>query len=293
MTIRFTDGFLQNQSPFFANVPPEIHDMILINLFGKRRLHIERAPQPSGNDREQKARTRPTGRQWVHFLCFEGSYQHFHDDEEDAYWRYYLSSAFILTCKRAFEQGIKILYQTNTFEFEASGEFMEFQRYQIAPDLKHLLTHIDTPVSIEFSDLVCYGSELEKTGRPQPTRFTMLCHTLSKMKQELNLRFHVHMSNGEPWLKHTAESKRLASQAIKVGLETLVGNGRVTCVIDGCGMDGFSDLVKGIWSKKLEGGLKLNMCPHKPPSRYDSSSDEEQDDDSSTDSESNEQVDEE
>ncbi|SCO88454.1 uncharacterized protein FRV6_12581 [Fusarium oxysporum] len=253
MTIRFTDGFLQNQSPFFANVPPEIHDMILINLFGKRRLHIERAPQPSGNDREQKARTRPTGRQW----------------------------------------GIKILYQTNTFEFEASGEFMEFQRYQIAPDLKHLLTHIDTPVSIEFSDLVCYGSELEKTGRPQPTRFTMLCHTLSKMKQELNLRFHVHMSNGEPWPKHTAESKRLASQAIKVGLETLVGNGRVTCVIDGCGMDGFSDLVKGIWSKKLEGGLKLNICPHKPPSRYDSSSDEEQDDDSSTDSESNEQVDEE
>jgi hypothetical protein len=113
------------------------------------------------------------------------------------------------------------------------------------------------------------------------------------MKQELNLRFHVHMSNGEPWPKHTAESKRLASQAIKVGLETLVGNGRVTCVIDGCGMDGFSDLVKGIWSKKLEGGLKLNMCPHKPPSRYDSSSDEEQDDDSSTDSESNEQVDEE
>ncbi|EWY86467.1 hypothetical protein FOYG_11003 [Fusarium oxysporum NRRL 32931] len=166
MTIRFTDGFLQNQSPFFANVPPEIHDMILINLFGKRRLHIERSPQPSGTDREQKARNRPTDRQWVHFLCFEGSYQHFHDDEEDAYWRYYLSSAFILTCKRAFEQGIKILYQTNTFEFEASGEFMEFQRYRIAPDLKHLLTHIDTPVSIEFSDLVCYGSELEKTGRP-------------------------------------------------------------------------------------------------------------------------------
>lgn len=121
----------------------------------------------------------------------------------------------------------------------------------------------------------------------------MLCHTLSKMKQELNLRFHVHMSNGEPWPKHTAESKRLASQAIKVGLDTLVGNGRVTCVIDGCGMDGFSELVKGIWSKKLEGGLKLNMCPHKPPSCYDSSSDEEQDDDSSTDSESNGQVDEE
>ncbi|KAJ4135778.1 hypothetical protein NW765_009758 [Fusarium oxysporum] len=148
----------------------------------------------------------------------------------------------------------RFFYQTNTFEFEASGEFMEFQRYRIAPNLKRLLTHIDTPVSIEFSDLVCYGSELEKTGRPQPTRFTMLCHTLSKMKQELNLRFHVHMSNGEPWPKHTAESKRLASQAIKVGLETLVGNGRVTCVIDGCGMDGFSELVKGIWSKKLEGG---------------------------------------
>lgn len=52
MAIRFTDSLLQNQSPFFANVPPEIHDMILISLFGKRRLHIEWAPQPNGNDRE-------------------------------------------------------------------------------------------------------------------------------------------------------------------------------------------------------------------------------------------------
>ncbi|KAG5798240.1 hypothetical protein H9Q69_002713 [Fusarium xylarioides] len=243
---------------------------------------------PNGNDREQKASL-----QWTHFLCFEGSYRHFHYDEEDGYGRYCLSSGFILTCKRAFEQGIKILYQTNTFKFEAMNEFMEFQRYHIAPDLSHLLSHIDTPVSIEFSDLVCYGSELEKMGRPQPIKFTMLCHTLSKMKQDLNLRFHVHMSNGEPWHRHTAESKRLAGQAIKFGLETLVGNGRVTCVIDGCGMDGFSELVKGIWSEKLEEGLKLNMCPHKPPSRYVSSSEGEQDDDSSTDGESNGQVDEE
>ncbi|KAF4493262.1 actin filament organization app1 [Fusarium agapanthi] len=181
------------------------------------------------------------------------------------------SSGFILTCKRAsllvltatvtnghtatsFEQGIKILYQTNTFEFEAMDEFMEFQSYQIAPDLNHLPTHIDTPVSIKFSDLVCYGSGLGKTGRPQPIKFTMMCHTLSEMKQELNLRFHVYMSNGEPWPRHTAKSKRLAGQAIKVGLETLVGNGRVTCVIDGCGMDVFSELVKGIWSEKLERG---------------------------------------
>ncbi|KAF4436926.1 hypothetical protein FACUT_6056 [Fusarium acutatum] len=290
MAIRSTDCSLQNQSPFFAIVPPEIHDMILINLF-KRRLHIECAPQPNSNDREQKASL-----QWTHFLCFEGSYRHFHYDEEDGYWRYYLSSGFILTCKRAhtaasFEQGIKIIYQTNTFEFEAMDEFMEFQRYRIAPDLKHLLTHIDTPVSIEFSDLVCYGSEFEKTGRPQPIKFTMLCHTLSKMKQDLNLRFHVHMSNGEPWHRHTAESKRLAGQAIKVGLETLVGNGRVICVINGCSMDGFSELVKGIWSEKLEGRLKLNMCPRKPPSRYDLSSEGEHD--SSTDGESNDQVDEE
>ncbi|CZR41348.1 uncharacterized protein FPRO_10937 [Fusarium proliferatum ET1] len=284
MAIRFTDGLLQNQSPFFANVPPEIHDMILINLFGKRRLRIEWAPQQNGNDREHKARNRPNVLQWTHFLFFKGSSQHFHDDEDDQHWRYYLSSGFILTCKRAFERGIKILYQTNTFEFESMNEFMEFQRYQIAPDLNHLLTHIDTPVSIEFSDLVCYGSELEKTRRPQPIGFTMQCHTLSKMKQDLNLCFHVHMSNGEPWPRHTAESKRLAGQAVKVGLETLLSNGRVTCVIDGCGMDGFSEIVKEIWSKKLEGGLKLYMCPYKPSSRYDSSSEGEQDDDSPTDS---------
>ncbi|KAF5564303.1 hypothetical protein FNAPI_2196 [Fusarium napiforme] len=113
------------------------------------------------------------------------------------------------------------------------------------------------------------------------------------MKQDLKLRFHVDMSNREPWHRHTAESKRLAGQAIKTRLETLVGNGRVTCVLHGCGMDGFSELVKGIRSEKLEAGLKLNMCPHKPPSRYDSSSEREQDDDASTDGESNGQVDEE
>ncbi|KAF5651299.1 actin filament organization app1 [Fusarium tjaetaba] len=193
----------------------------------------------------------------------------------------------------SFEQGIKILYQSNTFEFEVMSAFMEFQRNQIAPDLNHLLTHVDTRVSIEFNDLVCYGSELEKTGRPQPIKFTILCHTLSKMRQDLKLRFHVDMSNREPWHRHTAESKRLAGQAIKTGLETLVGNGRVTCVLHGCGMDGFSELVKGIRSEKLEAGLKLNMCPHKPPSRYETSSEEEQDGDASTDGESNGQVDEE
>ncbi|KAF5579928.1 actin filament organization app1 [Fusarium subglutinans] len=172
------------------------------------------------------------------------------------------SSGFILTCKRAghtatsFEEGKKILYQTNTFKFKAMDELMEFQSYQIAPDLNHLLTHINTPVSIKFSDLVCYGSELGRTGRPQTLNFTMMCHTLSEMKQELNLRFHVYMSNGEPWPRHTAESKRLAGQATKFGVETLVGNGRVTCVIDGCGMDGFPELVKRIWSEKLEGGVE-------------------------------------
>lgn len=82
--------------------------------------------------------------------------------------------------------------------------------------------------------------------RPQHIGFTMLCHNLSKKKQDLNLRFHVHMSNGEPWPRHTAESKRLAGQAVKVGLETLLSNGRVTCVIDGRGMDGFSEIVKEI-----------------------------------------------
>lgn len=115
------------------------------------------------------------------------------------------------------------------------------------------------------------------------------------MKQDLNLRFHVHMRNGEPWPRHTAESKteskRLAGQAVKVGLETLLSNGRVTCVIDGCGMDGFSELVKQIWSEKLEEGLKLYMCSHKLPSRYDSSSKGGQDDGSPTDGESNGQVD--
>lgn len=129
MAIRFTDGLLQNQSPFCASVPPEIHDMILINLFGKRRLRTEWAPQLNGNDREQKARNRPNVLQWTHFVCFKGLSQHFHDDEDDQHWRYYLSSGFILTCKRAlvillvltatvsnghtaasFEQGVKILY---------------------------------------------------------------------------------------------------------------------------------------------------------------------------------------
>ncbi|EWG52789.1 hypothetical protein FVEG_17018 [Fusarium verticillioides 7600] len=67
MAIRFTDYSLQNQSPFFFNVPPEVYDMVLINLFGKRRLHIECAPQPNGNARGPKASLR-----WTHFHCFEG-----------------------------------------------------------------------------------------------------------------------------------------------------------------------------------------------------------------------------
>jgi hypothetical protein len=125
----------------------------------------------------------------------------------------------------SFEQGIKILYQSNTFEFEVMSAFMQFQRHQIAPDLNHLLTHIDTRVSIEFNDLVCYGSELEKTGRPQPIKFTMLCHTLSKMKQYLKLRFHVDMSNREPWHRHTARAIDLRARLLKPDLRRLLAMG--------------------------------------------------------------------
>jgi len=90
------------------------------------------------------------------------------------------------------------LSKASRFLVEAMNEFISSQRYEIAPGLNHLLTHIDTPESVEFSDLVCYGSELERTTRPQPIPLTILCHTLLKMKQDFTLRFHVHMSNGEP-----------------------------------------------------------------------------------------------
>ncbi|RSM06126.1 hypothetical protein CDV31_009302 [Fusarium ambrosium] len=111
----------QPNSPFFEKLPPEIRKMIYTELFGSRLVHIlfhsSEFLKPEFSYAKEGAPPRRKIPGWAHCVCQQGieapPHQH---SEEDHEW-YYLSASIIFTCKYAFEEGIPILYGSNTLSY--------------------------------------------------------------------------------------------------------------------------------------------------------------------------------
>ncbi|RSL47572.1 hypothetical protein CEP54_013330 [Fusarium duplospermum] len=120
----------QLKSPFFKKFPPEIRKMIYTELFGSRLVHVlfhssvYLKPEFSYTKEGAPPRRKIPG--WAHCVCQQDieALPHQHS-EEDHEWCY-LSASIIFTCKYAFEEGMPILYGSNTLSYCPSSAYWSF-----------------------------------------------------------------------------------------------------------------------------------------------------------------------
>ncbi|KAF4954228.1 hypothetical protein FSARC_12198 [Fusarium sarcochroum] len=158
----------QRESPLFAKLNYDIREMIYRELFGRFRLRIyTRVPAWIA--------LRNGG--WKHFIYARNPLM----PDAAIRERRFLSAGVLFTCKKAYDEGVSILYGSNTFAFATSAKYYYFIRQ--CPERIFLLR------SCEFHCKLCvpgpdlaldfdsFTSALEAFGRP-------------RMKVSLQLRLH-------------------------------------------------------------------------------------------------------
>ncbi|KAI8718541.1 hypothetical protein NCS52_00633200 [Fusarium sp. LHS14.1] len=130
--VRFETGDEQSHSKFFTKLHPDVRREIFLHLFGSRYVHV--IFTSSGmNARKFWRHDHPplTHVGWLHCVCRSGAQLLPHEHEEECHkWRY-LSTNILWTCKRAYEEGVALLYHTNAFLFERSIDVINFNTLTI------------------------------------------------------------------------------------------------------------------------------------------------------------------
>ncbi|KAF4981788.1 hypothetical protein FZEAL_2461 [Fusarium zealandicum] len=103
---RYPDAHPQNNSAFFAKLPPEIRHMVYVKLIGARMIHLRFRFVYTGLKEADC---------WSHFFC-HGTTQECPQTPRDI--RLLGAINFLVTCRQFFESGIQALYMTNTLVFE-------------------------------------------------------------------------------------------------------------------------------------------------------------------------------
>ncbi|KAL2836992.1 hypothetical protein BJY01DRAFT_221394 [Aspergillus pseudoustus] len=121
---------LQEQSPFFTKLPPEIREMIYVHAFGSRRIHMDfdfhRVSTKRGRwgwwhrvcDDAENCLANKT------FVCAEAAateesmLRHGSGAWVKQGFQYYVAAVnWLRCCKLGFQESLPILYKTNTFVF--------------------------------------------------------------------------------------------------------------------------------------------------------------------------------
>ncbi|UPL01486.1 hypothetical protein LCI18_012420 [Fusarium solani-melongenae] len=152
--VRFETGDEQKYSRFFTKLHPDVRREIFLHLFGSSHVHVMFTSSYEMNNRKFWRHGRPplTHVGWLHCVCKSGAKRLPHEHDEDIHkWRY-LSTNILRTCRRAYEEGIALLYHTNTFLFEKSIDVINFNTLAIDHlcFIRSLELHItiDRPTSV-------------------------------------------------------------------------------------------------------------------------------------------------
>ncbi|KAJ4211387.1 hypothetical protein NW759_012588 [Fusarium solani] len=132
--VRFGTGDEQSHSKFFTKLHPDIRREIFLHLFGSRHVHLMFINgRGMNNDEEFWRHGHPplTHLGWLHCVCRSGAklLPHAHNESRHK-WRY-LSTKILWTCKRAYEEGIALLYSTNTFLCQNPIDLINFNSIAI------------------------------------------------------------------------------------------------------------------------------------------------------------------
>ncbi|KAL6363749.1 hypothetical protein LRP88_03171 [Fusarium phalaenopsidis] len=131
--VRFGTGDEQSHSKFFTKLHPDVRREIFLHLFGSRHLHVMFTSSRDMNARKFWRHGHPplTHVGWLHCVCRSGAKLLPHEHDEECHkWRY-LSTNILWTCRRAYEEGVALLYHTNTFLFEKSIDVINFNTLAI------------------------------------------------------------------------------------------------------------------------------------------------------------------
>ncbi|KAI8668949.1 hypothetical protein NCS57_00708100 [Fusarium keratoplasticum] len=130
--VRFETGDEQSHSRFFTKLHPDVRREIFLHLFGSRHVHVMFSSCEM-NARKFWRHGHPplTHVGWLHCVCRPGAklLPHGHDEYTHK-WRY-LSTKILWTCKRAYEEGIALLYSTNTFLCQNPIDLINFNSIAI------------------------------------------------------------------------------------------------------------------------------------------------------------------
>ncbi|CAM1509284.1 Fc.00g030230.m01.CDS01 [Cosmosporella sp. VM-42] len=127
MGIKFHKGANRRDSTFFRKLPPEVRREIFVQVFGSSRVHVGFTSPEKGFIRKGHP-LKSSKRMW-HCVCRKPAGLEPHTHKERNHKWSYLATNVIFTCKWAYEEGIAVLYSTNTLMFQSARDFGVFQAY--------------------------------------------------------------------------------------------------------------------------------------------------------------------
>ncbi|KAH6971835.1 hypothetical protein BKA56DRAFT_677899 [Ilyonectria sp. MPI-CAGE-AT-0026] len=198
ITNRFSNGSAQDVCPFFRNLNWDIRRLIYIELFGESLVHIgfsqptkafmtTKTPKLPGlwhcicrkSREEAPDMYRECDYEWCSRACWLLAVGAQEEVKRHRGRECYLSTGLLFTCKFAFEEGIGILYATNSFIFHSPRDFSTFHSYAM-PYLH----------SVRFIDVVVGDGPRRHQGDWLP-ELKALCTTIREPFHRLNLRIRV------------------------------------------------------------------------------------------------------
>ncbi|UPL01717.1 hypothetical protein LCI18_012651 [Fusarium solani-melongenae] len=164
----------QPNSPFFKKFPTEIRKMIYTELFGSHRVHVlfhsseHLKPELSYTKEGAPPQRKIPG--WAHCVCQQdiGTPPHQHSEEHHEWC--YLSASIIFTCKSAFEEGVPILYGSNSLSFNHAAAYWAFTDFAGR--------YLDLITNLNFS----FAFELDRHSFRGHTSPTLLLSWLANLK---------------------------------------------------------------------------------------------------------------
>ncbi|KAK4467179.1 hypothetical protein QBC42DRAFT_292898 [Cladorrhinum samala] len=123
----------QLSSPLFSRLPPELRTAIYEDVFGGQRVHLDFMTHPIRADKVGNRK------RWRHGVCEQHVSVSFNELIRRPHHclmpgrRRVLDIAFIFSCRRAFDEGIHVLYQSNVFFIINTGS-----RRRPADDIRSL-----------------------------------------------------------------------------------------------------------------------------------------------------------
>ncbi|KAH6971836.1 hypothetical protein BKA56DRAFT_735574 [Ilyonectria sp. MPI-CAGE-AT-0026] len=190
MDMIFAGGRDQAQSPFFKMLNEDVRRLIYLELCGGRYLHIKfRRTSPWFRQQGHPAGRRPG---WRHSVCPRNDTEPRHQVASVFHRWCFLSTSLLRTCKRAAEEGLPMLYGTNSLEFDSSSDLLHFKA-QFEPCFK-LIKHLDIILSVVRVSIEPGYSFRE---------FDTLLHVMTGYGHRSSINLRIRMSDSIVWFHHT------------------------------------------------------------------------------------------